>query len=190
MTLEKLNELIPVVSNLAPDSAPFLDKASVRSFMRKYIALPRPLPSLLVRGPALCGKTWVASRIALELYTKHGELGTYTTLMDMVSATLEQKIPIGKFYNAKLLIVDNITTEKNAYAPSLLARVVRHRQDYIKTTILVSSLSDELFTALYGEEMQERVSQMLMLNLVKDKTMMERRAAKLRETMLETEDAS
>lgn len=160
--------------------------------MRKYANL-NPLESLYISGPVLSGKTWVGSRIALELHLlgARAEDIRYTTLMDMVSDVLDNAAPISNYYEIRFLFIDNVNTEKNAFAPSLLARVVRHRLDNDKHVALISSLDSATFANLYGEEMQQRVEQFLQIKLQRDDLALakirEARAAKLAEDVPDVE---
>lgn len=160
--------------------------------MRKYSNL-NPLESLYISGPVLSGKTWVGSRIALELHLlgARAEEIIYTTLMDMVSDMLDSGASISKYYEIRFLFIDNVNTEKNAYAPSLLARVVRHRLDNDKHVAIISSLDGSTFANLYGEEMQKRIEQFLQIELRCDEEALARireaRFAKLAEDVSDVE---
>jgi len=180
---------VPSVGIYPIEDCPFKSTEHVRDFVKQYIKIPAgDLPSLFITGPVLSGKTWVASRIALSLTLEPSPRSVrYTTLMDMVTAQLEAKESVHRFYSPAVLFIDNINTDKNAYAPSLLSRVVRHRLDFAKPTVLVSSLDSAMFLEIYGKEMGERVSQMLILRLEQDRAKLER-IRQRKHSMLATEE--
>lgn len=159
----------PTVAGKPSGSAPFLHRSETLRVMRSYVALNTP-ENLYITGPVLSGKTWVASRLALELHLRgiSAEDIIYSTLMDMVSDILDNSAKISKYYDIKFLFIDNVNTEKNAFAPSLLSRVVRHRLDNDKPTVVVSSLDDDTLATMYGEEMQQRLAQFIRITLKPD----------------------